>query len=172
MSCHTPGSIQCRTPGSRPCRVILQVPDHVVSYSRFQTMSYSRFQTMSYSRFQTMSYTRFQTMSYSRFQTMSYSRFQTMSYSRFHDDFHHYNFNSNYASSFLWWDCWLLGTDKQWREFCANGGVKNKTTVCFFYKGGRCPRLIRNHVAMASSQETGKLFSHSVNFFFVLSNIY
>lgn len=36
---------------------------------------------------------------------------------RFHD-FHHYNFNGNYASTFVWWD-WLFGTDKQWREFCA-----------------------------------------------------
>ena len=26
------------------------------------------------------------------------------------------NFNGNYASSFLWWD-WLLGTDKQYRDF-------------------------------------------------------
>lgn len=40
----------------------------------------------------------------------------------FHD-FHHYNFNGNYASTFRWWD-WLFGTDKQWREFCANGKQK------------------------------------------------
>jgi methylsterol monooxygenase len=41
---------------------------------------------------------------------------------RFHD-FHHYNFNGNYASTFRWWD-WIFGTDKQWREFCATGKVK------------------------------------------------
>lgn len=34
---------------------------------------------------------------------------------RFHD-FHHYNFNGNYASSFVWWD-WLFGTDQQYSEF-------------------------------------------------------
>lgn len=34
---------------------------------------------------------------------------------RFHD-FHHMNFNGNYASTFIWWD-WLFGTDKQYREY-------------------------------------------------------
>lgn len=36
---------------------------------------------------------------------------------RFHD-FHHKNFNGNYASSFRWWD-WLFGTDRQYKEFLA-----------------------------------------------------
>jgi len=35
--------------------------------------------------------------------------------SRFHD-FHHYNFNGNYSSTFFWWD-WLMGTDEQYKEF-------------------------------------------------------
>ncbi|XP_064397955.1 methylsterol monooxygenase 1-like [Halichondria panicea] len=34
---------------------------------------------------------------------------------RFHD-FHHYNFNGNYASSFVWWD-WIFGTNKQYLEY-------------------------------------------------------
>lgn len=34
---------------------------------------------------------------------------------RFHD-FHHKNFNGNYASTFRWWD-WLFGTDQQYKEF-------------------------------------------------------
>lgn len=37
---------------------------------------------------------------------------------RFHD-FHHMNFNGNYASTFLWWD-WLLGTDRQYRDYIKN----------------------------------------------------
>ena len=37
--------------------------------------------------------------------------------SRFHD-FHHYNFNGNYASTFRFWD-WLFGTDQQYKEFFA-----------------------------------------------------
>ena len=43
---------------------------------------------------------------------------------RFHD-FHHSNFNGNYASIFVWWD-WLFGTDKQWKEFCAAEEKKKK----------------------------------------------
>ena len=37
--------------------------------------------------------------------------------SRYHD-FHHYNFNGNYASTFMWWDK-LFGTDIQYKEYCA-----------------------------------------------------
>ena len=37
--------------------------------------------------------------------------------STFHD-FHHYNFNGNYASTFLWWD-WIFGTDKAYRKYWA-----------------------------------------------------
>ncbi|KAL6055655.1 Methylsterol monooxygenase 1 [Balamuthia mandrillaris] len=33
---------------------------------------------------------------------------------KFHD-FHHSNFNGNYASTFTWWD-WFYGTDKQWKQ--------------------------------------------------------
>eukprot|EP00118_Oscarella_pearsei_P025821 m.308837 g.308837 ORF g.308837 m.308837 type:complete len:278 (+) comp44951_c0_seq1:69-902(+) len=33
-------------------------------------------------------------------------------------DFHHYNFNGNYSSTFTYWD-WLFGTDKQYKEFLA-----------------------------------------------------
>ena len=47
--------------------------------------------------------------------TVASSRLCSSPGARFHD-FHHMNFNGNYASSFLWWD-WLLGTDKQYREF-------------------------------------------------------
>jgi methylsterol monooxygenase len=36
---------------------------------------------------------------------------------RFHD-FHHYNFNGNYSSTFRWWD-WIFSTDRQWKEFQA-----------------------------------------------------
>ena len=43
---------------------------------------------------------------------------------RFHD-FHHYNFNGNYSSTFRWWD-WLFGTDKQYKEFLASGAQKKK----------------------------------------------
>lgn len=43
---------------------------------------------------------------------------------RFHD-FHHYNFNGNYSSSFVWWD-WLFGTDKQYREFVKQNKSKKE----------------------------------------------
>ena len=48
---------------------------------------------------------------------------------RFHD-FHHQNFNGNYASSFLWWD-WLCGTDSQYKEFLESknsGAAATKKT--------------------------------------------
>ncbi|RUS79721.1 hypothetical protein EGW08_012529 [Elysia chlorotica] len=37
--------------------------------------------------------------------------------SKFHD-FHHYNFNGNYSSTFTWWDK-IFGTDSQYKEYCA-----------------------------------------------------
>ncbi|GFR70706.1 methylsterol monooxygenase 1 [Elysia marginata] len=37
--------------------------------------------------------------------------------SKFHD-FHHYNFNGNYSSTFTWWDK-IFGTDAQYKEYCA-----------------------------------------------------
>jgi len=41
---------------------------------------------------------------------------------KFHD-FHHKNFNGNYASSFIWWD-WIFGTDRQWKEYYnKTGGI-------------------------------------------------
>ena len=44
---------------------------------------------------------------------------------KFHD-FHHKNFNGNYASSFVWWDK-IFGTDSQWKEYYAKtGGVSRK----------------------------------------------
>lgn len=41
---------------------------------------------------------------------------------RFHD-FHHMNFNGNYASSFIWWDR-LMGTDKQYRDHLKSQSIK------------------------------------------------
>ncbi|XP_078580558.1 methylsterol monooxygenase 1-like [Branchiostoma floridae x Branchiostoma japonicum] len=41
---------------------------------------------------------------------------------RFHD-FHHMNFNGNYAPTFRWWDK-LLGTDQQYQEYCSKMGTK------------------------------------------------
>ena len=35
--------------------------------------------------------------------------------SRFHD-FHHYNFNGNYSTTFTYWDK-IFGTDKQYKEY-------------------------------------------------------
>lgn len=46
----------------------------------------------------------------------------TVTGTRFHD-FHHYNFNGNYAPTFRWWD-WIFGTDKQYKEFLQAGGKK------------------------------------------------
>ena len=38
-------------------------------------------------------------------------------------DFHHYNFNGNYSSTFTWWDK-LFGTDSQYKEFMAKQAAK------------------------------------------------
>lgn len=43
---------------------------------------------------------------------------------RFHD-FHHKNFNGNYASTFLWWDR-IFGTDHQYHEYVAMETKKGK----------------------------------------------
>jgi len=42
--------------------------------------------------------------------------------SRYHD-FHHYNFNGNYAPTFRFWD-WYCGTDQDWKKFNADNDAK------------------------------------------------
>jgi methylsterol monooxygenase len=46
---------------------------------------------------------------------------------KFHD-FHHMNFNGNYASTFLWWD-WLLGTDRQYKDYLKSSEDRRSKTT-------------------------------------------